>query len=74
MADEPFSKALQSLETCVLTYNKLSGKLFSSLESTAAFDEGFKLASRPYFIPDFNLLSCEFGNFAFKVLYWVILY
>ena len=74
LADEPFAKALRSLETCVLTNNNLSGKLFSSLESTTAFDESFKHASRPYFIPDFNSLSCELDNFAFKVLYWVILY
>ena len=27
-----------------------------------------------FFIPDFNLLSCELDHFMFKVLYWVILY
>ena len=27
------------------------------------------ILSVPFFIPDFNLLSCELGNFAFKVLY-----
>ena len=30
LADEPFAKALQSLETCVLVNSKLWGKLFSS--------------------------------------------
>ena len=33
------------------------------------FDESSKLTSVPCFIPDFNLLSCELDNFAFKVLY-----
>ena len=27
------------------------------------------ILSVPFFIPDFNLLSCELDNFAFKVLY-----
>ena len=35
--------------------------------------KGLKLLQ--YFsIPDLNLLSCELGNFTFKVLYWVNLY
>ena len=49
-------------------------KLYSSLELPITFDERFKVTSVPFFIPDFNLLSCEWGNFTFKVLYWVILY
>ena len=28
----------------------------------------------PFFIPDFSLLRSELGHFAFKVLYWVVLY
>ena len=28
----------------------------------------------PFFIPDFNLLSCELYKFRFKMLYWVMLY
>ena len=50
------------------------GKLVSSLKFSVNFDERFKVTSVPFFIPDFNLLSCEFDNFIFNVLYWVILY
>ena len=43
LAEEPFPKALQSLETCVLVNNNLYGKLFSPLESPATFKEILKL-------------------------------
>ena len=39
LADESIAKALQSLETCVLVNNNLSGKLFSSLESPTPFSK-----------------------------------
>ena len=55
LADQPFSKALQSLETCVLVNNNLGGKLFSSLEAQATIDESFKVTSERFFIPNFNL-------------------
>ena len=42
LADEPFAKALQSFETCVLVIKNLCGKLFSSLESLKTFDEIFE--------------------------------
>ena len=29
----------------------------------------FKVTLVPFFIPDFNLLSCELDNFTFKQLY-----
>ena len=74
LADEPSSKALRSFETCVLVNINLCGKLFSSLESPTSFDEIFKVTSVLFFIPDFNLLSCELDNITFKVLYRVILY
>ena len=74
LVDELSAKALRSLKTCVLVNNNLCGKLFSSLESPTTLDEISKVASVPFFIPDFNLLSCELNNFMFKVLYWVILY
>ena len=73
LANEPFAKTFPSLETCVLVNNNLCRKLFSWLEFSA-FDESFKVTSVQYFIPDFNLLSYKLDNFAFKVLYWVILY
>ena len=37
--------------------------ILKSLEPPAAFDESFKVISVPFFIPDFNLLSCELDNF-----------
>ena len=39
------------------------------IESLITFDERFKVPSVPFFIPDFNLLSCESEDFTFKVLY-----
>ena len=49
-------------------------KLVLSLEFPIKFDERFKVTSVQFFIPDFNLLSCELDNFTIKVLYSVILY
>ena len=74
LVDELFAKTLRSFEVCVLVNNSLCGKLFSSLESPATFDERFKVNLVSFFIPDFNFLSWELDNFIFKVLYWVILY
>ena len=65
-------KDLRSSETCVLVNNNLCGKLFSSLESRTKFDEIFKTTSVPFFIPDFNLLSCELDSFTFKVVYFIL--
>ena len=62
LADESIAKVLQSLEIWVLVNNNLRGKLFSSLESPTTFDEIFKGTSVQFFIPDFNLLSCELDN------------
>ena len=44
-------------------------KLVSSLEFPVRFDERFKVISVPFFIVDFNLLSCQLDNFTFNVLY-----
>ena len=66
LAEELFAKALWSFETCVLVSNNLCRKLFSSLELPTTFHENFKVASVPFFVPDFNLLSCEFDNFTVK--------
>ena len=74
LADEPFAKALRSLETCVLVNNNLCGKLFSSLKQSTTFNESFKVTAVPLFVLDFNWLSCELDNFRFKMLYLVILY
>ena len=69
LVEELFAKALRSFETCVLVNNSLFGKLFSLLESPIIFAERLKVTSVPFFIADFNLLSCELDNFTFKVLY-----
>ena len=45
LAEELFTKALQSFETCVLVNNKLCRKLFSSLKSSLTFDEIVKATS-----------------------------
>ena len=58
LADEPFAKALQILETWVTVNNDLYGKLVSSLVSPNTFDERFKVTFVPFFILDFNSLSC----------------
>ena len=65
LADEPFPKPLQLFRTCVLI-NNLWEKLVSSLELPITFDERFEVTSVPFFIPSFNLLSCELKNFIFK--------
>ena len=62
-------KTLGILETCISISNKLYGKLVSSLEFRIKFHERFKVTSVSFFIPDFNLLSCELNNFTFKVLH-----
>ena len=74
LANEPFAKALRRLETCVLVNNNLCGKLLSSLKPSATFNESFKVTAAPFFVLDFNWLSCELDNFRFKMLYLVILY
>ena len=73
LADEPFAKALPTFETYVLVNNDLCGKLVLSLEFPIKFDEKFKVNSAPFFIADFNLLSCGLDNFTFNVLYRVFL-
>ena len=54
LAEELFAKASRRFETCVLENDKLCGKLFSSLESQATFDQSFKVTS-PIFITDWNI-------------------
>ena len=62
LADELFAKALRSLETCVLVNNKLCGKSYSLSEWPILFNESFVFNSVPFFISDFNNLSCELDN------------
>ena len=69
LAEKPFEKVLKSLKTCLLVNNNLYEKLFSLLESPTTCDESFKVTSVPFFILDFNLLSCKLDNVTFEVLY-----
>ena len=64
-----YLQSLRKPETCTLVNNNLCEKLVSALELPITFDERFKVTSVPFFIPDFNLLSCELDNFQFTVLY-----
>ena len=41
LADEPYARALKSIETCVLVNNNLCGKLVLSLGLPTTFDEKF---------------------------------
>ena len=59
LAEEFFAKALRSLETCVLVNNNSCEKLVSSLKSPITFDVSFTVTSGRFFIPNFNLSSCE---------------
>ena len=71
-ADELFAKDLRRLETCLSVNNNSWGKLVSLLP--IMFDDNLNTTSDSFFIADFNLLSCEFYSFTFKLLYCVILY
>ena len=57
LADELFAKALRSYETCVLVNNKLSWKLFSSLESPIIFDKRLKVTPVLFFYCRFQLIK-----------------
>ena len=70
--DDLSTKAWQRLETCLLINNNLWGKSFSS--SPIIFDDILKTISVLFSIADFNLSSCDFDSFTFKLLYCAILY
>ena len=70
--DDLSTKVLRRFETCLLVNNNLWGKLISS--SPTMFDDNLRNTSVLVFYADFNLLSCEFDSFSFKLLYCVILY
>ena len=63
------AKALRRFATCLLVKNILCGKLVSSSELSVIFDDNLKITSVSLFIANFNLLSCEFDNFTFKLLH-----
>ena len=66
-----FGKALRRFPACLLVNNNLCGNFISSSELTILFDDTLKTNSVLLFIADFNLLSCEFDRFTFKLSYWV---
>ena len=61
LTDESFAKNLRNLKNCVLVNN--------NLESPKTFDENAKVTSMPFFIPNFNSISCELDNLTFKMVY-----
>ena len=52
----------------MLVSNNLLRKMVSPLDSTTALDERFKNTLVSVFILDFNLPSCELGNFRLSVI------
>ena len=71
---ELLAKALRKFVTCLLVNNDLDGKLVSFLGLAIIFDDNLKTVLVSFFIADFNLLSCEFDSFTFKLFYWLILH
>ena len=67
--DELFVKALRRFATCRLVNNNLWGKLVLSSELPIIFNGNLRSTSVLFYIADFNLLSCEFDSFTFKLLY-----
>ena len=72
--DELFAKGLRRFATYLLVNKNSCRKLVLSSELPIVFNDNVKTISVLLFIADFNLLSCEFYSFTFKVLYWAILY
>ena len=70
--DDLLAKALQRFSTYLLANNNLWGKLVSL--SSNISNDNLKTTLVSLFIADFNLLSCKFDSFTFKLLYCVILY
>ena len=70
--DELLAKTSRMLETCLSVNNNWWGK--STSLSPIIFDDNLKATSVSFFIAYFNLSSCKFDNFTFKLLYCVILY
>ena len=72
--DELLANALRLIQTCLPFNNNSCGKLVLSLESPIILGDNLITRSFSFFIAYFNLLSYEFDNFTFTVLYWAILY
>ena len=63
-----FCKDLRNFETCLSVNRNLCGKLVLSLKLQIRFYGKFKIAMVPFFIPDFDLISCGRQNFSFTLL------
>ena len=63
------AKTLRRFATCLLVNNNLCEKFVSSSELLIIFDDNLKATLVPFFIAEFNLLSCDFDSFTFKLLY-----
>ena len=62
LADEPFAKALEVYESCVLFNNNLE-KLVSPLKLPTIFDERFKFTLKSFFNRDFDLFKSRIRGF-----------
>ena len=71
LTNELFVRALLGPETCLPVTSKLCEKLI--LLFPIMFDDNLIL-SVAYFVADFNLLSCQSGNFTFTLWYWIFLH
>ena len=58
---------LKKLYKALKVNNNMCGKSTLSLELQIKFDARFKVTSIPFFILDFNLLSCELDNFTLRI-------
>ena len=67
--DELLANALRLIQTCLPFNNNSCGKLVLSLESPIILGDNLITRSFSFFIAYFNLLSYEFDNFTFTVLY-----
>ena len=68
LADELSATALRRFTNCPFVNNNLCRKLVLSSELPIIFDDNLKPTSISFFIVYFNLLSCEFDSFTFKLL------
>ena len=69
LTSELIVKALQKFAACLLFNDNVCGKLVSSSDLPITFDNNLKTTSVSFFIADFNLRSCKFDSFIFKLLY-----
>ena len=67
-ADELFAKTLGRYAICLLVNNNFYVELVSSSGLPIIFVDNLKTTSVLFFIADFNLLSCKFDSFIFKLL------